>query len=106
MYMQVFYCAQVRKQRESEGCVLYYVSTNPYRTIGLCKLKTVWYIIVRALREKVSYWLYKCQKDGGVGLDDMIRSTKKRLDEINRWLDLSQESYKVWQVGFCFCRSS
>ncbi|KAF2345725.1 hypothetical protein FHG87_023519 [Trinorchestia longiramus] len=90
-------CAQVRRERDCEGRVLYYVKEGTYSTIGLCKIKTVWYIIVRALREKASFWLFKQEREmDSCSPEAMVRSTHKRLAEIRDWLQLSQTSYNQW----------
>ena len=46
--------ARVREGRDYEGEVLYFMDSNN-NTLGLLKKKTTWYIILRAIREKVSH---------------------------------------------------
>ena len=46
--------AKVREGRDYEGEVLYFMDSNN-NTVGLLKKKTTWYIILRAIREKVSH---------------------------------------------------
>ncbi len=43
---------KIRKGHNYEGDVLYFMDSD-HNVIGLLKKKTVWYIIVRAMREKV-----------------------------------------------------
>ena len=46
--------ARVREGRDYEGEVLYFMDSDN-NTVGLLKKKTTWYIILRAIREKVSH---------------------------------------------------
>ena len=45
---------KVREGRDYEGEVLYFMDSNN-NTVGLLKKKTTWYIVLRAIREKVSH---------------------------------------------------
>lgn len=49
---------QARKDHGHEGYVLYFLDSDE-NVIGLLKKKSVWYIIVRALREKLRFFISK-----------------------------------------------
>ncbi len=46
------YLTKIRKDYGYEGAVLYFLDQD-YNVIGLLKKKTAWYIIIRAVREKL-----------------------------------------------------
>ncbi|XP_018014202.1 uncharacterized protein LOC108671217 [Hyalella azteca] len=100
------FCRQVRKERCCEGRVLYYMKDAHCYTIGLCKIKTVWYIIIRAIREKACFWLFKLVREPDqCSQEDMLRSTHKRINQIKDWLQLSQACVNQWKdLGERFLR--
>jgi predicted nicotinamide N-methyase len=51
----------IRKRHGDEGDVLYFM-TEDGETIGLVKVKTVWYVIARAIREKLRTMISKSTK--------------------------------------------
>jgi hypothetical protein len=53
--------SSVRRRHGDEGDVLYFVA-NDGETIGLVKTKTVWYVVARALREKMRTMISKATK--------------------------------------------
>ena len=90
-------------------------------TVGLLKKKTTWYIVLRAIREKVSHvWstyryrlmdiarplssiAYFCFRKNPGGWNASLNSSHlakldKRLDEIQRWLSLSDEDTRAWKM--------
>ena len=79
--------------------VLYFLdSVN--NTVGLVKKKTTWYVVLRAIREKVSSAVNAYRKNPG-GFSSQVASThhdriKKRLAAIKIWLDLTDEEVKQW----------
>ena len=86
---------KVRSKENSEGSVLYYLNEN-YQTIGFLKLKTEWYICLRALREKLSRHV------GDVNKNRIIRTPveeriNKRYDEIQQWLTLTDHQTNEWK---------
>ena len=46
------YLTKIRKDYGYEGVVLYFLDSD-FNVIGLLKKKTAWYIIIRAVREKL-----------------------------------------------------
>ena len=50
------YLVKVRKDQGYEGVVLYFLDAD-LNVIGLLKKKTVWYIVLRAIREKLRSFL-------------------------------------------------
>lgn len=83
----------MRRFKQTEGLVLYYLIKD--KTIGLTKVKTIWYIIVRAIREKIKCSVsYKKKKP----LSDRINDIKTRLDEIQKWLGFCNKCLDKWKV--------
>ena len=111
--------ARVREGRDYEGEVLYFMDRDN-NTVGLLKKKTTWYIMLRAIREKVSHvWsTYRssylinlenfcdikfCFRKNPGGWSSSLNSShlakmNKRLDDIQRWLSLSDEDTMVWKM--------
>ena len=85
---------EVRNCLEKEGDVFYYI-TNDAKTIGLNKVKSAWYILLRALREKLDYFLNSKSKDKYT-LEEKINSINKRFKEIQRWLQFTDDYLKSW----------
>ena len=50
------YLLKVRNDYGYEGCVLYFLDEDS-NVIGILKKKTTWYIIIRAVREKLRSYL-------------------------------------------------
>jgi len=88
-----------RSERNKEGHVLYYVKSSEggfENTIGMVKTKTIWYVIMRALREKAVYTFTAAKKRHGWSLEDRISSTHKRFNEIQTWMKFSNEYLNEW----------
>ena len=68
---------KTRRNENSEGVVMYYLNENN-ETICLLKVKTFWYTFLRALREKLVY--YVAQKTPNN--DTIKEKINKRFDEI------------------------
>lgn len=87
-----------RNEVNKEGHVLYYLkSSKGYEnTIGMVKTKTIWYVIMRALREKAVFTFTAAKKRHGWSLEDRILSTHKRFNEIQNWLKFSNDYLKEW----------
>ncbi|XP_042215272.1 uncharacterized protein LOC121861515 isoform X2 [Homarus americanus] len=85
----------IRQYFDDEGEVLYFLTENE-DTIGLAKVKSVWYILLRALREKAVYCFTTAKKKSGWSLQERINATHKRLREIQRWLKLSDDYIHFW----------
>lgn len=88
-----------RSLEDKEGHVLYYIlKTNGYEnTIGMAKVKTIWYVMLRALREKVVSYYSPGQKPKGRTLDDMIFATHQRFTSIQDWLKFNDEYLREWR---------
>lgn len=86
--------AELRTETDYEGCVLYYLIND--RTIGLLKVKTIWYVIMRVLREKD---IFQTSKNGELkkSFPDMIEASKSRIDEIHDWLEISEAYLNEWK---------
>ena len=87
----------MRSEFGKEGEVLYFLNTNE-ETIGMVKIKTRWYIILRALREKAVYCFTSRKKKRDWSLEDNINSTYIRLIEIQNWLKFSDGYLQKWKV--------
>ena len=83
---------KVRLKENSEGMVLYYLNKSN-ETIGLLKLKTNWYIFLRALREKLSFYFNNKNKEN----IDIIQKINKRYNEIQLWLSLTNKQVNEWK---------
>ena len=81
---------KVRLTKNSEGYVLYFLNSN-LETIGLVKLKTNWYIFLRALREKLSKYIHKEKND------KIKERVNERYDEIQKWLKLTNSQVNEWK---------
>ena len=92
---------KVRQGVDYEGEVLYFMDNND-NTIGLLKKKTTWYIVLRAIREKVSHAHSTYKKNPG-GWSSQVNTQllgklNKRLDDIQRWLSLTPEETHEWKM--------
>lgn len=83
----------IRLETNSEGKVLYYLNKEN-ETIGMQKLKTIWYICLRALREKAKRFLTLIDKNKSINIENEI---DKRYDEIQKWLQLTNDKTLHWK---------
>ena len=93
--------ALVRRGEGYEGEVLYFLDQHS-NTIGLLKKKTSWYVVLRAIREKVSHVhsTYK-RNPGGWNSETnnrFLAKMNKRLDEIQSWLSLTDFQLQTWKM--------
>jgi hypothetical protein len=93
--------ALVRRGEGYEGEVLYFLDQHG-NTIGLLKKKTSWYVVLRAIREKVSHVHSTFKKNpGGWNTETNNRhlaKMNKRLDEIQSWLSLTGPQLQTWKM--------
>ena len=89
----------VRASKQCEGTVLYFMN-NKREVIGLMKFKSIWYIILRAVREIIKFHMsqiskgrLKCHEAKSKGAE----SIEKRFHRINKSLNLKSESYLAWR---------
>jgi len=88
-----------RKLINGEGVVLYY-EDDKENTIGLLKLKSMWYIHLRALRQQASYRFKISEKNKlarKAPIEEAKRRAKKRLDEIQVWLRTPEVELEAWK---------
>lgn len=78
------------------GSVLYFINERD-QVIGLLKKKTIWYVILRAIREKVRFMISQWEKTHKLDQADTIRKTCGRLNAIQRWLGFSNEILERWK---------
>ncbi|XP_071537280.1 uncharacterized protein [Panulirus ornatus] len=88
---------EIRQDFKSEGEVLYFLNQNE-DTIGLAKIKTTWYVLLRALREKAVRCFSGSKKTLCWNVDDHIVSTHKRFLDIQKWLKFSSSCLQQWKV--------
>jgi len=105
----------IRHMHDTEGRVLYFLDSED-SVIGLLKKKSVWYIIIRAMREKIkaySQTLNQLSKGGRMEIaagrkkDELAKLNReipkrmtKRLKEIQKWLNLANGTIDAWRVLF------
>jgi len=89
--------ADIRCRHGVEGEVLFFLDGNR-RTIGMLKKKTVWYIVVRAIREKVHTACVSYSKNTEAFVHDThVQKIDRRLQEIQQWLQLNDKSLSAWK---------
>ncbi|KAL5022605.1 hypothetical protein ScPMuIL_001760 [Solemya velum] len=88
---------QIRQGYQYEGEVLYFLDeTNT--VIGLLKKKTVWYIICRAIREKLRTASFRFKKNPGrFSISELLNRIEGRIDEIQVWLGFNMEVVLAWK---------
>ncbi|XP_076449825.1 uncharacterized protein LOC143286118 [Babylonia areolata] len=90
--------AQIRQGYQYEGEVLYFLDDGG-SVIGLLKKKTIWYIICRAIREKVRGAVAGKVKNGSTfSMGASIQKMERRLREIQSWLGLEDDTVEAWKV--------
>ncbi|CAF0716229.1 unnamed protein product [Brachionus calyciflorus] len=82
----------IRKDHGYEGVVLYFLDSEN-NVIGLLKKKTTWYIILRAIREKLRHHISPKNTET---ISDLENRIKKRLTEIKKWIGFDDEDYERW----------
>ncbi|PAA63062.1 hypothetical protein BOX15_Mlig013642g4, partial [Macrostomum lignano] len=105
-------CELIRRGHGYEGEVLYFIDASN-EVIGLLKKKTAWYILIRALREKIkSAASLGAKRPGQFDANMHQKNIHKRIREIQNWLGLSSEITQRWQqigadlLNFCVRRLS
>ncbi|KAL8589951.1 hypothetical protein ACOMHN_024038 [Nucella lapillus] len=98
---------QIRQGYQYEGEVLYFLDDGG-SVIGLLKKKTIWYIVCRAIREKVRGAVSgKLKNNSKFSLGASIKKMERRLVDIQSWLGLEEDTLAAWQVlGVGFLRWS
>ena len=88
---------EIRRKKNTEGEVLYFLDEEE-NTIGLVKIKTTWYIVLRALREKAASTFTTTMKKNGSywSLETWINATHRRLFEIQEWLKFPDSYLGKW----------
>jgi hypothetical protein len=87
---------RIRNAYGKEGAVLYFIDSDG-QVIGLLKKKTMWYILVRAIREKSKGLAsqYRKEKPKTKATPVTYAKTVKRLKDIRRWLGFSEQQAEV-----------
>lgn len=61
------------------------------------KKKTIWYVILRAIREKARPMVGGWEKDRKMTLSETIERTSRRLNAIQKWLGFSNTILDRWK---------
>ncbi|CAF1331444.1 unnamed protein product [Adineta steineri] len=91
------YLTSIKYRHECEGSVLYFLNKND-QVIGLLKKKTIWYVLLRAIREKARPMLSHWEKDRKMDLPDTLERVTRRFNAIQKWLLFSNEILHQWQM--------
>lgn len=101
----------IRQTHGTEGSVVYYLNADN-KVIGMVKKKSVWYILVRAFREKMkglrSRVVRAVESNHLDGLEkataDVKRSVRKMLRQKQEWLGFSERVKAAWEeLGMRLC---
>ena len=90
----------VRNTFYIEGSVLYFLNKEE-NVIGVLKKKSIWYILVRATREKMKNYAKEANR-GSITIvcnsvhEKMRSKLKKRFQEIKKWLNLTDDFVEKW----------
>lgn len=76
---------------------MYFLNKND-QVIGLLKKKTIWYVILRAIREKARPMLSTWEKNHRMELSETIEKTSRRLNAIQKWLRFSNSILDQWKM--------
>ncbi|KAL7669377.1 hypothetical protein ACOME3_010034 [Neoechinorhynchus agilis] len=77
----------------TEGDVIYYMDES-FKTLGILKKKTIWYIVLRALREKTK----SIKRLGSVGA---VNAMKTRIKDIAIWQKLTDQQQSSFSQVAC-----
>ncbi len=86
------YIETVRKDNGYEGVVMYFMDEK-MNIIGILKKKTVWYIILRAIREKFRSYL---SPKSNITEKELEKKITTRLKEIQNWIGFDDDYLKEW----------
>jgi len=91
---------EIRAGYGYEGEVMYFLDKDD-TTVGLLKKKTAWYVLCRAIREKVSNAFSAFKKNPGGWTRQLSNShlvrIDNRIDQIRKWLELSESEANRWK---------
>ena len=83
---------RTRKKSNTEGIVYYF--ENLQKTIGLVKIKSSWYVHLRAIRQQATYrYLTKGQTKT---LDEAKAKSHRRIKELQKWLFTTEKELLGW----------
>ncbi|KAF2365656.1 hypothetical protein FHG87_003601, partial [Trinorchestia longiramus] len=85
---------KTRREKYTEGNV-YYFEDASHNTIGMVKLKSGWYIHLRALREQASY--RHTAKKNIKTLEEAKARARKRVRELQEFLFTPEEELEAWK---------
>jgi hypothetical protein len=92
---------EIRAGYGYEGEVMYFLDADD-TTVGLLKKKTTWYVLCRAIREKVSNAFSAFKKNPGGWTKQLSNShllrIDNRVDQIRKWLELSELEATKWKT--------
>lgn len=85
---------EIRKIKNSEGYVLYYLIND--RTVGIVKVKTIWYVVLRAVREKDIFFTSR-ERKVVKPVSEIIEISHKLIDEVQKWLEFNDDYSNKWK---------
>ncbi|KAL3320129.1 hypothetical protein Ciccas_001196 [Cichlidogyrus casuarinus] len=88
-----------------EGCVVYFLDSHN-KTIGLLKHKTLWYILLRAIRQKArSAVQNRISRPDRFSISNRVAQVEKRIKELSSWLPMDEECVIEWiKISTLFMR--
>lgn len=86
---------QTRRERDTEGIVYYYEDADG-NTIGLLKVKSCWYIHLRALRQQ-AFYRHTARKSTPKTIEQSKQRSRGRMEELQEWLLTTDEELSAWK---------
>ena len=94
------YYKEIALKVGSEGKVLYFINKNNY-IVYIEKKKTLWYTLLRAIREKLAFTQMRAIRQK-LDFDKIHNNGKKRclqrIDEIKKWRKIDLVSLVSWKI--------
>ena len=88
------YIETIRSDHGYEGVVIYFMDEK-MNIIGILKKKTVWYIILRAIREKLRSFL---SLKNNLTVKDLEKRIVTRLKDIQTWIGFDDNYFNEWKT--------
>lgn len=88
---------QTRETHNSEGMVYYYEDCEG-NTLGLVKVKTSWYVHLRALRQQGAYRHVIKKSAPSTTLEHSKERSRRRMEDLQVWLYTTNEELEAWKI--------
>jgi len=86
------YLHKIREDYGHEGVVIYFLDEKE-NVIGMLKKKTTWYIVLRAIREKIRSFI---SPKSSQSISEFETRVRKRLKDIQSWIGFGDEYRDQW----------